>query len=238
MVVVRCGIQRSKITKVWRWYVFSDVYYSAPDSDYFDIGGRDKSIFLMQGECVFMKRKPRIYALLMLVILLCGCGMQSSSVANNTMQDESTEMQIENDIVFICSRQSYGYGFVNKGYFIDKNGCKGYFDLSNEGIEYANINVLYSYLEEHYADFEKSSFIDGKKVMECYDYLKCIDMNASIEEECVMTDYGSYIFYGIRLSEAGNTELIMLEEYGDWNRVNSDKWAKKIMEFFGKDAWR
>ena len=168
-----------------------------------------------------MKNKVKLFLVMFLGMLLCGCGMQ-----------------IENDIVFICNRQQYNDSYVNKGYFIDKNGYKGYFDLSNEGIDYANIDVLYSYLAEHCGEIETVPFMEEQEVLECYRHLCQVDLGAEIQEECVMADYGSYIFYGIRLSEEGDVEVIMLEEYGDWNRINSDKAAKEIMDIFGKEEWR
>ena len=102
--------------------------------------------------------------------------------------------------------------------------------MSNEGIDYANIDVLYSYLAEHYGEIEKVPFMEEQEVLECYRHLCQVDLGAEIQEECVMTDYGSCIFYGIRLSEEGDVEVIMLEESGDWSQVNTDKWAKEIMD--------
>ena len=111
--------------------------------------------------------------------------------------------------------------------------------MSNKSIDYAeDISVLYEYLNENIEKYEKIPFLEKEQLYECYEYLNLVDENAEIEEECVMADYGAYFLYGVRLSESGNVELILLEEYGDWNRINLDDNVDNIIEIIGKDTWR
>lgn len=101
----------------------------------------------------------KVYGLILLFamsVLLCSCRGQD----NKHLKKEQVD-QIENDIVFICNRQYDMNGLVNKGFFIDKFGNIGTFDfpLSEEAMEYANINELYTYLAKHYHEYEKRLYL-------------------------------------------------------------------------------
>lgn len=140
------------------------------------------------------------------------------------------EITISHDIVFIGNHQWYGEGYHNVGWFIDSSGNKRYFDLSNESRDYASIDKMYQYLNQHFDEFETEPFLESEQLSESYAYLKQIDVNAEITEKCVMVDYGAVFFYGVRLSENGDPEFVFLEEYGDWERTNTDPNAGKVLE--------
>lgn len=163
--------------------------------------------------------------LLIIPILLCSCSNKDSKGLEKKHVD-----QIENDIVFICNYQYYEDCYINRGFFIDKFGNKGFFDLSAESEEYANINVLYIYLAEHYHEYEMFPYIEENSLLECYNSLLKIDINAGVSEEFVMYGYGMDIIYGIRTTQGGGNEIIMLEEFGDWERHNMDENVGPIMD--------
>lgn len=163
--------------------------------------------------------------LFIISVLLCSCSNGDSKSLEKKHVD-----QIENDIVFICNWQQYSDGYVNRGFFIDKFGNKVFFDLSAESQEYANINVLYTYLTENYQECEFSPYIEENKMLECYNYLLKIDANADVSEENEAVDYGMGIIYGIRVMQGGKYEIIMLEEFGDFKRHNLDENVGPIMD--------
>lgn len=143
---------------------------------------------------------------------------------------EEPQITVSHDIVFIGNRQWYGEGYHNAGWFIDSSGNKRYFDLSNESHDYASIDKMYEYLNQHFDEFETEPFLESEQLIESYKYLGRIEKDANIEEKCVMVDYGAVFFYGVRLSENGNPEFVFLEEYGDWERTNTDPNADKVLE--------
>ena len=186
-----------------------------------------------------MKRITFFCILIIQAILLVGCRTVERNIVEEAELDEGKTNEIAQNIVFICNRQQYNENYYNLGYFIDNLGNKSYFDLSDKSIDYAeDISVLYEYLNENIEKYEKIPFLEKEQLYECYEYLNLVDENAEIEEECVMADYGAYFLYGVRLSESGNVELILLEEYGDWNRINLDDNVDNIIEIIGKDTWR
>ncbi len=173
-----------------------------------------------------MRCKRILSVILIFMIVLTGC--------SDKIRDEITQ-----NIVFICNRQQYSDNYYNLGYFIDKYGNKCYFDISDMPIDYVeNISDLYNYLNQNYDNYEKVSFLNEEQLNECYMHLQLVNGNAEISEECVMTDYGSYYLYGARMSDNGSVELILFEEYGDWNRINTDNHVDEIVEIIGKDTWR
>ncbi|MBO5242120.1 MAG: hypothetical protein J6B19_05545, partial [Lachnospiraceae bacterium] len=68
-------------------------------------------------------------------------------------------------------------------------------------------------------------------------YLLKINKKAKIKEENVMVDYGSVRFWGIRPSENGEEEFILLEEKGDFEITVLDKNVDEVMEIIGRDNW-
>lgn len=163
--------------------------------------------------------------LFIISVLLCSCRSQD----NKNPKKEQVD-QIENDIVFICNYQYYEDHHINRGFFIDKSGNIGFFDFSAEAMEYGNINALYTYLTEHYREYEMFPYIEENKILECYNYLLAVDNNADISEESVMRGYGMDIIYGIRTTQGGENEIIMLEEFGDLKRHNLDENVGPILD--------
>ncbi len=53
----------------------------------------------------------------------------------------------------------------------------------------------------------------------------------------VSVDIGGYYLRGIRPSESGEREFILLEQNGDWEGYNSDEYAQRVVEIIGKDTW-
>ena len=182
-------------------------------------------------------------------ISLMSCGKQASVEETKDKQKEITEEiaqevveliepevtytnydEISNKIMFVHQYTNWADGFLNYGYFVDKEGSKVTFDLSNIDEKYSKIDLLLTYLEEQ--DFENNVYaFETEDMKQYYDWLCKIKTKCSIEETCVAQDYGQVVLYGIRYPEGSDKpEIIKIHEQGDWIRVNTDEYAQKLSD--------
>ncbi len=173
------------------------------------------------------------------ILLLCGVMIGNSILRKVNRDKEMMRMMEEQKIVFICCGVRYADSYQNTGYFIDSNGNKHFFDVTDEFEKRSDqsIESVYNYLIDCIEEYEKKSFLKKEQVYECYTYLNLIDSEAEIIEECVMFDYGICYLYGICPTKNGELEFILLEKYGDWEGYNTDKYAQRIVKILGKDTW-
>ena len=69
-------------------------------------------------------------------------------------------------------------------------------------------------------------------------HLLMIDDNAEVKEVCTgSADVGAFRYFGVRPDKDEEMEIILLEEYGDWERKNLDKNVNDIMEIISRDNW-
>lgn len=176
------------------------------------------------------------------ILLLCGVIIGNSIVRKVNSNKEIMRMMEEQKIVFICTEAQFSDNFQLVGYFIDYRGDKYLFDITDKfshnglPITYDN-HMVYEYLRNHMNEYDKMPFLNEKQIYKCYTYLNLVDKDAEMVRECVMVDFGGYYLRGVRLSDSGEREFILLEQSGDWEGYNSDEYAQKIVEIIGKDTW-
>ena len=191
----------------------------------------------------FKERRPAmkkkiLYILIVVVVLLFGiCIIKINKEKNK--QEEIVVDEIGHRIVFIIKRNQYGDTYEDDGYFIDNLGNRYYYDLSDQReFYYQDMNYEYKYLIEHIDDYEKETYLEKNQLYEAYKHLLMIDENAEIKEVCTgSADVGSLCYFGVRPDKDGEMEIILLEEYGDWEITNLDKNVDNIMEIIGRDNW-
>ena len=146
--------------------------------------------------------------------------------------------EIEQKIVFVINDMAFGEGYYNKGFFIDNQGNRCYFDLSDMQNAYVGMDYWYEYLNEHIEEYEKESYLEKEQLYEAYKHLLMIDDNAEVKEVCTgSADVGAFRYFGVRPDKDEEMEIILLEEYGDWERKNLDKNVNDIMEIISRDNW-
>ena len=124
-------------------------------------------------------------------------------------------MMEEQKIVFICTLEQFSDDFRLIGYFIDYRGDKYLFDLTDKfshnglPIRYDN-SMVYEYLRNHMDEYEKMPFLNEKQMYKCYTYLNLIDKDAEMVGKGVSVDIGGYYLRGIRPSESGEREFVLL----------------------------
>lgn len=174
-----------------------------------------------------MKRKRCILGLLLIgMICLMGCG-----------EEPATQMkQIDQKILFIYRYYRFGENTLHRGYFIDNQGRKVEFDLSEQGFEYAELDKVYEYLLN--IDISRDVFLtvlSPAELQECYDCLFKIDMDNALEVKIPEeNELGFYCWYGVMESEEDSPQFVVLLEEGSqtkgWKRQNSDEYAKKVLK--------
>lgn len=188
-------------------------------------------------------RKRYLFTVIVLgILLLCGGIIGYDILCRVNTKKEMMQRMAEQKIVFICTMSQYSDYFELLGYFIDNKGDKYFFDVSDEfrkrPLGEHNKDNVYEYLCDHMEEYEKTSFLQEDRLYDCYAYLNLIDKDAEMVGKYMLVDFGALRLYGIRLSESGEREFILLEETGDWRGYNSDEYAQRIVEIIGNETWK
>lgn len=140
----------------------------------------------------------KLVLILMLSIVLIGCGHTRG--ADDEMQIKEGYDQIENEqIVFFLSYLDFESRYF-AGYFVDGQGDKQYYEITNTDIQDFSDEVIYSFLCEHAAEFPSEEFLTQETMNRCYAYLTRVDEKAEIIKETEPTyDAPGIEFIGIRL---------------------------------------
>ena len=176
-----------------------------------------------------------IITMLILSIVLAGCGYSSDS--NNDVEIQEGYDQIENDqIVFFLSYLDFESRYF-AGYFVDAGGSKHYYELGNTDIQDFTNEVIYSFLLEHSTDFPGEDFLTKEEMDRCYAYLTRVDENAEIIKETEpVYDAPGIELTGVR-RQNGVIELIPICEKSTYSWVSTDEYTEKIIKIFGEDEW-
>ena len=138
--------------------------------------------------------------------------------------------EINHKIIFIHQYTNWADGFLNFGYYIDKEGNKTEFDLSMEDEKYSRIENLLPYLEKMNPK-ESPNVLSSEEMKQYYEWLCKINSKYTMEEKCVADDYGDVILYGIRYLESKDEpEIIVIHKQGDCIQVNTDEYAEKLSD--------
>ena len=81
---------------------------------------------------------------------------------------------------------------------------------------------------------ESEEFLTPDDVSKCYNLLSKIKDDYKFVEKSYGADRGSYCWYGVLDDGVNPPKFILLSEKGDWERVNTDKNAKRIMKILNK----
>lgn len=128
--------------------------------------------------------KKFLLALMAVMILLSGCGNKSQYSI-----DYDIDTVLDNQkIIFIVSVYDCDekYIYSNRyGYFIDQTGRKHIFDVHELYNQTSSVSIeqKYTYLLEHYEEFEVKDFLDDSKLRKCIDYLYHVNSDAEIRSE-------------------------------------------------------
>lgn len=173
-----------------------------------------------------MKRFSILLWEVIICLFLSGCGRAENK-------------PIEQKIVFICCNVSYAWGYQNSGYCIDNQGYKVKYDVTPEEITYQGMDIteLYEYLLEHLETLERQPFLSEEELQTCYRNLYELDPEAKMESKLYAFDRGSYILYGVQLSETGEPIMVTLREDGSYLMRNTDENAQEIIDLVGWNAW-
>ncbi len=182
-------------------------------------------------------KKKILYILIVIAVLLLG-GCIIKIYKDKKLQEQIAVDGIEQKIVFLIKRNQYSDSYEDNGYFIDNLGNRYYYNLSNQKeFYYKDMNYEYEYLVEHMEEYEKEPYLEKEQLYEAYKHLLKVDKNAEKKEENISVDYGYVRFWGIRPSEDGGEEFILLEEKGDFEITVLDKNVDEVMEIIGRDNW-
>lgn len=172
--------------------------------------------------------KKNILTLVLLTLtiltILVACGGSKSKSKTNT-----SDVRIKQKIVFIQQYTNYSDSYVNRGFFIDNKGNKVTYDLSSEDKKYGEAEDLLTYLETmEYSEVEE--YLTIENLIKYYNWLYKINLNYSLEVVYFGFDQGTDCLYGVQYDKGKNPIIILLDEKGDRNSKNKDKYASKIVK--------
>ncbi|MBD5134760.1 MAG: hypothetical protein HDT39_02165 [Lachnospiraceae bacterium] len=146
----------------------------------------------------------------------------------------------------IYEHVNYAEAPTCRGFYVNSAGHKIQFDFSEIAKNFweektgskrfiSDDDIYQLLLETEETDSEE--FLTSEDVSKCYKLLSKISDDYDIDAKCAGKDAGSYCWYGVLDDGVNSPEFILLSETGDWERVNTDKNAKKIMKILKKKQW-
>ena len=188
------------------------------------------SIWMQQNRSDNNQKPNMVVQKITLVDPKANAGKNSSDEINGSISRNTSH------ILFIYREIYFGEGFHNAGFFVDQEGYKYSFDLTDKGQDYLKNDGLYSYLCDNMNSFEREQYISKEDAQKCNSLLIKIPSDYEVSEEYTGScDAGEYYIEGVVQKEGENPLFIMLREKGDSEKENKDSNAKQILEILGKN---
>ncbi|MGN0577219.1 MAG: hypothetical protein ACI4J4_01230 [Ruminiclostridium sp.] len=168
--------------------------------------------------------KFKIFALFACIILIFG-GCSNSPTKDGSIDWQNTE--VDCDIVFASVYSNWAFDYQCSGSFIDKDGNRYLFDLSDK-----KGSDMLAEFEKIKSEQEGVPLFDDDSIKYMYALLLKVDPEAGYNETSKGCDMGQSTLYGIRSGENGEAELIPIYSTGDWLREPKDAAAKKLFEYY------
>ena len=182
-----------------------------------------------------------------LLIFITACGkndkINQGVELSADISDKSAVSSVEYDIdkilsnqkiVFIMSVSSFEDPYA-AGYFIDQQGKKHIYGLYDQR-PFESIEKEYSYLIEHYDEFETTDFFDYSTLRKCTEYLYRVNAESEIRTEGkAIIDAPEKQLYGVRMLDDHEEFVWLGSEPGISKRLD-DASSDHIFEEFG-DKW-
>ncbi|MBD5134759.1 MAG: hypothetical protein HDT39_02160 [Lachnospiraceae bacterium] len=185
-------------------------------------------------------RKIILFLIFITMIFITGCGSPFTEIK----KDETVENIVVNQkIVLIYKYVNYAETPTCRGFYVNSDGHKIQFDFSEIAKSFwkektgsqrfiSNDDINQLLLETEETDSEE--FLTSEDVSKCYKLLSKISDDYDIDEKSYGADRGSYCWYGVLDDGVNPPNFILLSETGDWECVNTDKNAKKIIKILEK----
>lgn len=156
-----------------------------------------------------MKRTIMLCAIVLMLAVCCyGCEKEE-------MRTETQEISESQDIVFVYQQVVYSDMYMNKGYFIDREGNKVSYDFSTEDKKYVDINELYQFLLIKKEQLQAEPYLSQEELKDWYGLLGQAEEDCSYSEVTSSFDRGDIYWYGVRLGSDSAAEIVLLERNGD-----------------------
>lgn len=146
----------------------------------------------------------------------------------------STHMEENQSIVFIYQQVTYSDIFTNCGFFIDYEGNKFAYDFSEKDKKYVDIDELYQLLLLQKDELQAESYFSQEELNECYELLQEIENEGTCIEGSCSFDRGDMFWYGVRMKDGSDEEIILLERTGDILVSSNEKNIKKLLDILSK----
>ncbi len=184
-----------------------------------------------------------------LLFMLSGCGkaagkeVEQEPVSGQTSAQEEQEPEDRKTVVperdpnqtilFI-----FNYTEINcdMGYFVDVDGAKHYFDLTDK--DHLSIGEKYQYLNDHISEYEAEEFLSPEELEQCYEYLWNIEAEAEKEHFFQYHDEvgATATLYGVRMENAV-PEFVFIRGNGCTLDLVTEENTRKTIEILGQD-WK
>jgi len=130
---------------------------------------------------------------------------------------------------FLCYSEELNNDTVYKGYFIDINGNKRFYNFEDTNKEIETVNDILLYLTMHFEEYPPVEFIKNEDLKRCNRKLNLVDKDYVYSDLNIV--YGKLVFYAIYESAEKEGYVICSEE--DHNV--EDENIKAIMDILGND---
>ena len=175
--------------------------------------------------------------LLMIIGMICitGCGLTKGK------KEEPTEkIEINQKIVLIYEYINYADTPTYRGFYVNSECRKVQFDFSENAKSFIKEKKGYITDDDIYQllmdtdEAESEEFLTREDISKCYKLLSKIKDDYEFVEKSYGADRGIYCWSGVLDDGVNPPKFILLSEKGDWEGVNTDKNAKRIMKILNK----
>ena len=181
--------------------------------------------------------------IVMFILIVSGCGKaeNNDNIETSVVGTDKSDVEYDIDtilenqkIVFIMSISSYSEPYA-EGYFIDSTGKKHIYRLHDQH-PFDSIETEYTYLLEHYDEFEIVDFFDDATLRMCTEYLYHVNIDSEVKSEgTAIMDFPLKQLYGIKVLDEQEEFVWLGSETGISSKLE-DQSADQIFAEFG-DAW-
>ena len=182
----------------------------------------------------------RIILVILLISIMCFMGCENISNKNKEKETETDLVQVSQEIVFICHYSNWSDMIQERGFYIDKNGKKVEYDISEIVDEKKQqlrgfLDIYKILLELDESELYVEEYLSVEEVSKCHNLLIGIGDDYELNEKTTGMDCGEEIWYGVIDDGVNEPEFIVLSGEGDYKIVNSNKNAHKILDILIKE---
>ncbi|MBQ8135311.1 MAG: hypothetical protein IJ192_13055 [Clostridia bacterium] len=159
---------------------------------------------------------------------------ENSGKPSAVSSTESSEPEIEQDLLFLGFYQNKFYSADVSGYLIDSKGKRYDFELTDITEDMTPEKILKA-AKEKKSSLKGTDYISAHDISNLYEILNEVDPKGKHHSETLSEQTGTTELYGITYKE-GKETLVKIYTYGDVEETPEDANALTLRKYFMKKA--